>query len=279
MAGVLDYYGYEESNTALVSSKTIDEQKQVEKDKSQDEMIKKNLEDNEAQQVKIDRNSSINAIQEGQITDLYNLIGHGASGTTTVVYAVDSNFKVEANTGLTEYIVAYETTYEDKPVSPKACKVTKYVNDNPGKVILENSNVSGTTVTSNIEGNKERYVLEVTPDASIAFKSKSEVTRYVFYVGSISGDTISSEDIEKLDKHIGDGERLIVKENSSNGQYMWFVIPDSLNVQSITSEGIDVKLSDNVQDLSNDLGNFKCYRSNKLLTSANWNIIIDTSEK
>lgn len=39
MAGSLNYYGYDNSNTALVSSKIIEETKQNERDNEQDEQI------------------------------------------------------------------------------------------------------------------------------------------------------------------------------------------------------------------------------------------------
>lgn len=82
MAGSLDYYGYKDENTALVNAKTLEEWKQIQKDKEQDEKIKRNYDDNAIQQNEIDRNSYINDTQIMQINDLYEKIENIPSGGT-----------------------------------------------------------------------------------------------------------------------------------------------------------------------------------------------------
>ena len=82
MAGSLDYYGYKDENTALVNAKTLEEWKQSQKDKEQDEKIKRNYNDNTIQQNEIDRNSYINDTQTMQINDLYEKIENIPSGGT-----------------------------------------------------------------------------------------------------------------------------------------------------------------------------------------------------
>ena len=74
MAGSLDYYGYKDADTGLINSKTLEEYKQLAKDKEQDEKIKRNYDDNAIQQGEIDRNSLINDAQIEQINDLYRKI-------------------------------------------------------------------------------------------------------------------------------------------------------------------------------------------------------------
>ena len=83
MAGTLDYYGYKDDNTALVSAKTQEEWKQNAKDKEQDAKIQKNYDENVIQQDEIDRNSLINDAQESQINDLYTKIENISGGTLT----------------------------------------------------------------------------------------------------------------------------------------------------------------------------------------------------
>ena len=82
MAGILDYYGYKDDDTALINSKTLEELKQSAKNKEQDEKIQRNYDDNLIQQNEIDRNSLINDAQVGQINDLYNKIDNITSGGT-----------------------------------------------------------------------------------------------------------------------------------------------------------------------------------------------------
>ena len=82
MAGSLNYYGYSDKGTQIVSVKSQEEAKQSQVDAEQDVLIKKSLDDNITQQDEIDRNSMINDQQVQQIDDLYNLIEDITSGGT-----------------------------------------------------------------------------------------------------------------------------------------------------------------------------------------------------
>ena len=248
------------------------------KDSQQDKEIKKNSDDNIAQQAEIDRNTSINDLQEQQIIDLYNIVGQGPASGTTIVYILDTNFKVEADSGVTSYNISYEAKHNNEPVEPKSCIITKYVNDGSGIVILNNTGVSGTTITSTVTGNREKYVLDVIPGSHTVFETKSEITRYIYYVGSSSVTSMSGESVELLNKYVSNGDKLKVKESTGDEQYLWFVIPDSLNLEGITTDSVSFVLDDVVQTITNSLGSFKCYRSKKLLVAANWNLMIYTSE-
>ena len=82
MAGPLNYYGYSDKGTQIVSVKSQEEAKQSQVDAEQDVLIKKSLDDNITQQDEIDRNSMINDQQVQQIDDLYNRIEDITSGGT-----------------------------------------------------------------------------------------------------------------------------------------------------------------------------------------------------
>lgn len=82
MAGALDIYGYQDKNTALITTKSQEEQKQNARDAAQDAKIKYNYDENVTQQDEIDRNKLINDIQEIQINELNDKIEHITSGGT-----------------------------------------------------------------------------------------------------------------------------------------------------------------------------------------------------
>jgi uncharacterized membrane protein YhiD involved in acid resistance len=81
MAGILDYYGYEDTQTQLVTLKKQEDYRQSVKDKEQDEKIKQNYEENITQQDEIELNSLINDEQIAQINDLYEKIDNISGGT------------------------------------------------------------------------------------------------------------------------------------------------------------------------------------------------------
>lgn len=82
MAGVLDTYGYRDSDTGLVTIKAQEEYKQSAKDSEQDTRIQKNYSDNIVQQDEIDWNSLMNDAQEAMINELNDKIEHITSGGT-----------------------------------------------------------------------------------------------------------------------------------------------------------------------------------------------------
>lgn len=82
MAGALDIYGYQDNNTALITTKSQEEHKQSVRDTEQDAKIKYNYDENVTQQDEIDRNKLINDIQDIQINELNDKIEHITSGGT-----------------------------------------------------------------------------------------------------------------------------------------------------------------------------------------------------
>lgn len=190
------------------------------------------------------------------------------------IYVIDTNFEVEPNTGVTQYNVSYQCSYNGNPTTPTSCTITKYVNDGSGTVILSNTGTASASTTSNITGNKEQYVLEVVPDLTGALNTRAELTRYLCYVGASSATTMTSGITETFDKYVSDGISFTADTNTTTGDYLWFIVPDYISIQYVTSYGITVTLDQTVQTITNSLGTFKCYRSYKSLDVAGWPVVI-----
>lgn len=205
-----------------------------------------------------------------QLQGAYDIINELKSN----IYVIDTNFDVEPNSNFTQYNVSYSCMYNDNPTIPSGCTITKYVNDGSGTVILNNTGVSSATTTTNITGNKEHYVLEVVPDLAGALNTKSEVTRYLCYVGATSATTMTAQIADTFNKYVIDGDKFVAQENSNNGDYMWIIVPSFISVQFATSSGITFSLDTEIQTISNTLGSFKCYRSYKALDTASWTIVV-----
>ena len=190
------------------------------------------------------------------------------------IYVIDTNFEVEPNSGVTSYTVGYECMYNGNPTTPQSCTITKYVNNGSGTVILDNTSTSSATTTSAITGNKEQYVLEVVPNLTGALNTRSEITKYVCYVGASSATTMTSTIAGGFQKYTSDGIKFNANVSTGTGDYIWIIVPSYINVQYATSNGITVTLNQEVQTISNSLGTFKCYRSYKALDIAAWPLVI-----
>lgn len=205
-----------------------------------------------------------------QLQGAYDIINELKSN----IYVIDTNFEVEPNAAFTQYNVSYSCMYNGNPTTPSGCTITKYVNNGSGTVILSNTGTASASTTTNITGNKEQFVLEVVPDLAGALNTRSELTRYICYVGASTATTMTAQIAETFNKYVSDGEKFVAQENSVNGEYMWIIVPSFISVQYATSSGITFSLNTEVQTITNSLGDFKCYRSYKALDTAAWNIVI-----
>ena len=191
------------------------------------------------------------------------------------IYVIDTNFTVEPNVSFTSYIVSYECINNESPTTPESCTITKYVNNGSGSVILDNTYTASASTESQITGNKEQFVLEVVPDLPGALNIKSELTRYICYVGASSATTMTAQIVEGFDKYASDGVKFACDTvDTDNGDYLWFIVPSFISIQYVTSQGMEVTLNNEVQTITNTLGTFKCYRSYKQLAEATWEPVV-----
>ena len=60
---------------------------------------------------------------------------------------------------------------------------------------------------------------------------------------------------------------------TTNGQYIWIIVPSYLTVNKVTSQGFNVTLQP-AQSITTSLGSFKAYRTTNTLTAQTWNLVI-----
>ena len=194
------------------------------------------------------------------------------------IYTIDTNFKVETDSGVTEYTASYSCTNNGNPTTPSACTITRYVNDGSGSVILNNTSTPASAVTVSISGCKEHYVLEVVSTLPNSLHIISEETKYLCMVGTTSATTMTAQIAGGFKKYVSNGTWFVANNvETQASQYVWVIVPSYISVRFATSQGITFPFTTEVQtisDVGGVTGTYKCYRSNQELDAATWNLVI-----
>lgn len=138
-------------------------------------------------------------------------------------------------------------------------------------ITLTNIPTAGGTAQSQVESNREIFKLEVGAKGHTA-KSTS-ATRYICYAGGNMEDTISEKVINSLKTYSSANVAFNPMVTTTNGQYIWIIVPSYLTVNKVTSQGFNVTLQP-AQSITASLGSFKAYRTTNTLTAQTWNLVI-----
>lgn len=123
--------------------------------------------------------------------------------------------------------------------------------------------------TSKIANNIEYFYLQLSKGIS---NHEISEKRYLIYYGGLGTNALVEEDLRYLNP--GVVSELPNRLNISTlDDYIWLVIPRSLNISKVIHRGFDFPL-ENALVLSTSLGQFNCYRSTKILTESSWSLVI-----
>lgn len=142
---------------------------------------------------------------------------------------------------------------------------------NGAVITLTNIPAADGTAQSQVESNREIFKLEVGAEGHTA-KSTS-AARYICYAGGNMEDTISEKVINSLKTYSSTDVAFNPTVTTTNGQYIWIIVPSYLTVNKVTSQGINVTLQP-AQSITTSLGSFKAYRTTNTLTAQTWNLVI-----
>lgn len=186
------------------------------------------------------------------------------------VYPIILGFTITPNVGTMQTEVRYSVSSDNKPLVPDTSIISKQINDNEPKNILETPS-SGGTLSTSIEGAREIFKFEVTKQGRTG-KSTSQ-TRYLCYFGGTPASTMTAEILNTLNKVSATRVSFNPKVTTKDNDYIWLVVPSYLSITRVTSAGFDVTLAA-PQTITNNLGSFKAYRTANPLTAATWNLVI-----
>ena len=138
-------------------------------------------------------------------------------------------------------------------------------------ITLTNIPTAGGTAQSQVESNREIFKLEV--GAKGHTTKNISATRYICYAGGSNSSTISSQVIDTFRMYSSSNVSFNPTITTTNGQYMWIIVPSYLTVNKVTSQGFNVTLQP-AQSITTSLGSFKAYRTTNTLTAQTWNLVI-----
>ena len=191
------------------------------------------------------------------------------------VYMIETGFVVQPNDTFTMENISFAITNNGNPTTPTSVNVTKYVNDAAtGTTIINVEAQSSGSATSNIEGSKEKFVIDVVPNLPGALSTKVEINMYLSYVGTSSLTTLTTSVMESFDKAMSDGVKFEKDVHTNNGEYIWICVPSELRVLFVSDNGMQVTLDEHVQTISTSNGEYSCYRNYKMLVENTWHLVI-----
>ncbi len=186
------------------------------------------------------------------------------------VYPITLSFSLSFDTRLMKTYIQYHITSDDVCFEPDTCVITKKINDEEVKILIDSTAHGGSMYTP-IEGGMETFTITVAKQGRTG-KSASQ-TRYLCYYGGNSEQDISETVIEGLDMVTVTDVSFNPTVTTEDNDYLWLVVPEYLSINRVTSAGIDVTLAD-VQTITTNFGTFKAYRTANTLTSNTWNLRI-----
>lgn len=164
------------------------------------------------------------------------------------------------------------TTRKGTKIDPNTLTLTK------DGTSISTRPLSQLTVTDNL--NKRgitKYQVSVAISNPILSASASVQVNSVLpiYIGFSTLTALTETDIKGLNKQSVrtslNGSYTI--NNSTNGAYVWFCVPDDMVIHKVTLNGFDVPMESPVT-VSTSLGNYKCYRNSNPLVNQSFTFVI-----
>lgn len=205
-----------------------------------------------------------------ELVEMIQDVDENLAKLNDTVYPIILGFTITPNVGTMQTEIRYSVSSDNKPLVPDTSIISKQINDNEPKNILETPS-SGGTLSTPIEGAREIFKFAVTKKGRTG-KSTAQ-TRYLCYFGGNPAATLTAEILNTLNKVSTTGVSFNPKVTTKDNDYIWLVVPSYLSISRVTSAGFDVPLSA-PQAITNSLGNFKAYRTINPLTANTWNLVI-----
>jgi hypothetical protein len=196
------------------------------------------------------------------------------------VYMLVTNLIVEYDRDANTQTISFDLKNGDSSTVASEVVIYKYFgDDDEPQNLYDETLVSSGSVTTSISHNKEIYSITVTPNLAGALPIKSETTRYLCYVCSSERSEFSSSDWVKLctsnaKRYMSDGTNFTADIETADNEYIYVVVPISIRVLYITSEGITVPMIKLNGTYADNTGDFFVYRNSTPLVENAWSLKI-----
>lgn len=186
------------------------------------------------------------------------------------VYPIILGFTITPNVDTMQTEIKYSVSSDGKTLVPDTFLISKQINSSVPKNLSETPS-SGGTLSTPIEGAREIFKFAVEKKGRT---SKSTlITRYLCYYGSLPSSTIYPGFFDSLTKVSTENVHFNPTITNKDGEHLFLVVPEYLNIKRVTSAGFDVTMAATIA-ITNQFGTFKVYITANPLIPAIWNLII-----
>ena len=138
----------------------------------------------------------------------------------------------------------------------------------------EEINIDISDIKDNIH---EQITSEISGITEIISGTTLNPQPYTYYVGTSDLDDIDSETItSNFEKKEGKASMVYHNLHVHNGEYIWVVLPDNMEIIEIMSDGMTITLDYEIEDIIINGESFHAYRNLQKLIDSDWHLKIYT---
>lgn len=221
--------------------------------------IAQELKTNEQQQAR----ENINAASQDSVDELANVVYTQYTDLTcqTVPDIFEENVE-------TEVTLAWETKFNDQPVTPDSIEVRK------GEAVLV-TDPDVKSVTDNITTTQEYEITAVIKGIVKAVTVTVNAYRRMYFDASPKASVESADVLGMYQQPIKPSPAGEVTVDVGANEYLWLCVPDDMTINNVTSSGFDVPMALPIIVTVEGKGNYKCYRSAGPWAAGRFNGIIE----
>lgn len=221
--------------------------------------IAQELKTNEQQQAR----ENINAASQDSVDELANVVYTQYTDLTcqTVPDIFEENVE-------TEVTLAWETKFNDQPVTPDSIEVRK-----DEAVLVTDPDVK--SVTDNITTTQEYEITAVIKGIVKAVTVTVNAYRRMYFDASPKASVESADVLGMYQQPIKPSPAGEVTVDVGANEYLWLCVPDDMTINNVTSSGFDVPMALPIIVTVEGKGNYKCYRSAGPWAAGRFNGIIE----
>lgn len=220
-------------------------------------------------------NNSISSSQEMIMTYITQLMD--------AVWPIKLSLNVSYDESAYSRTISFSVKCKNEDFVPDNLSITRRSNDSTEDVVIfDKAKANGSFTDTTVLANRETYTVKAS--AEYHTEQTLKLTRYLCYAGASSSTISKFDEIRRLKMLFLDGIHdfstavTTVVDPLNGGQYVQFVLPVYLNLDSVKSAGFDVPLWEVVNMTASSFGFFRIYRTLNRLDAATWKFDLKVSE-
>lgn len=184
--------------------------------------------------------------------------------------SVETGFEIEMVTTTNNDTITTTPQYSfgiECPVSDVT--VTKVIDGTP--TVLYSGSSQNYTGSTTIESIEEKYILEFIPSGVTDVKIQEVLYVYLCCTTANDSPTLSGDVVSDLNFILTTNKEIETEITTASGDYMWFIIPSTLEIEAITNDNVEVVVDySNPSVLEATVGSLTCYRTVNQLGANTW---------